>query len=197
MKRLQKISILLSLTTLLISPASLNPALALDNTASYESIDTQNWKQQYGTDAQQARLLTQINEGLVNGIITPEDAAAYKERLNNINSKESWYKTYSKPVPQELISANSNLLNELANQLKPSKQNKAVSDTGLYFDINDSISGALAKNRITSSQAAKYFQQLAQIESKLQSLNLSDSHYRDQSADLNRQMCQLKAQVTH
>jgi len=40
-----------------------------------------------------------INEGLVNGWLSAADASKLKEQLNDLNDRESWYKSLNSQIP--------------------------------------------------------------------------------------------------
>lgn len=59
-----------------------------------------NWMDQPGTRELQDNVLMQINQALVNGWLSPDDASQFKTQLNKINDQESWYQSFRAPIPK-------------------------------------------------------------------------------------------------
>jgi hypothetical protein len=156
-------------------------------------VPTLNFASQSGTDELQTKVLTKINNGLVQGWLSPAEASQFKTKLNAVNNLESWYKSFNDPIPNALIQHDTALLNELASALQPRVVPSPNVVSGQHTDVQALIDNALAKNQISSNQAQQYFMRLAQIESDLQ----STSAVSGQSALANQNLQDLKTELNH
>lgn len=151
-----------------------------------------------GTAPLQEKVLMQINEGLVNGSLSIEDASQFKDQLNKLNEKESWYKSLNSPIPSSVTEKSTMLLTELSQKLQQRKpQLLARTDSALHADIDELVSKGLTHDHISSGEAEAYYLRLAQIESSLESSKRNPAPLSDQSSELNKNLHELKSELTH
>ena len=168
------------------------PALRAKEQSVGHPID---WVRQIGTDKQQNDVLMQINSGLVNGSISPAQASQFKDELNKINDKESWYKSFNTAIPANLKQENVSLLNQISSKLKPQATKSAATQVALHGDVDELIGSALAKNHISSGQAESYYLRLAQLESNIESTKNNPATPSSEIIDTNKQLAQLKSEL--
>ena len=104
----------------------------------------------------QQQALKKINRALSRGSLTPEEASDFKEQLNDIGAKETWYKSLAFPVPAELIKADIEKIESLNTAVSKNSKlslNTSQASDDTHSDIHKLISRALANNKISNSQA--------------------------------------------
>jgi len=167
----------------------------------YGAFVSEDMKTQVGTADLQEKVLMEINAGLANGTIAPDDAANLKTRLNTLNRQESWYKSVNKPIPQAVVDTDKVMLVAMEEQLKTKPQVKAEqpssSNPGVHCQVSESIADALAHNKISSRDAEQYYLRVAERESAAESLKASGNESKEQAAALKDDLCRLKAKLTH
>jgi len=150
-----------------------------------------------GTGKLQLQVLIQINQALSRGAITAAEASNLKEQLNGWNDKESWYTSLHEPIPASLVQENTRLLTAMSADLTkehPLKQAPSSADA-IHTKIDELISGALARNKITSSQAERYYSRLAEIESNIESSKADPASTPDADAANNQSLSKLEQDV--
>ncbi len=200
---MKRIIIIISTITLLLAISSVRNAQAqTDTTANTptppltNTIGSQlNWLNQPGTRELQDKVLMQINQGLVNGWLSPDQASQFKTQLNKVNDQESWYQSFRAPIPQVLMQKNIALLKEMSQKLQPKNLPSANAANSLHTDIDELISNALAKNRISSNQAEAYYLKLAQIESNLESTKTGQVS--NEKTAMDKSLNQLRIELLH
>jgi len=200
MKTLVKQSILVAVIMASLSTAAnAQNAPLSDVDDGYGAFVSDDMKPQVGTADLQEQVLMEINASLANGTIAPDDAANWKTRLNTLNRQESWYKSVNKPIPQAVVDTDKVMLVAMEQQLRTKQPVKAIhsNDQGSHCHVNESIADALAHNKISSSDAEKYYLRVAEQESTAESLKSSGSESKEQTAAINNELCRLKAKLTH
>jgi hypothetical protein len=161
------------------------PDLALDNAGIMH---------QAGTAALQQKVLMKINTALINGSLSAAEASEWKAKLNKVNEEESWYKSLNKPISQALISKDTSILTEMEGALAPRHKALDAAESALHFDVNESISDALAHNRISSIEAEKYYMRLSQNESHLEDMKANKGD--EQSSKVNSDLAKIKSELS-
>ena len=152
------------------------------------------FQDQQGTAELQEKLLTKINDGLVNGSLSPAEASQLKIQLNKLNDQEAWYKSFNTEIPSEVILKDTEVLHESIRNLQPKSAVTAHTETALHGDIDELIGKALANNHITSGEAEKYYLRLAQLESNLESIKRSSTSP-ETGAQVNSNLREMRAEL--
>jgi predicted RNA-binding protein associated with RNAse of E/G family len=87
------------------------------------------------------------------------------------------------------------LLKEMSQKLQPKNLPSANAANSLHTDIDELISNALAKNRISSNQAEAYYLKLAQIESNLESTKTGQVS--NEKTAMDKSLNQLRIELLH
>ncbi len=185
-------------TTAAAAPAATPTATPayLSSTYDAETADSLKSTHQKGTSDLQQKVLMKINQHLVDGWISPAVASQLKSQLNNVNASESWYRSFNEPIPASLIEKNNQALAEMSKAMVSKQKVSVASDNALHEDVDQLISRNLAGNHISSSQAEKYYQRLAEIESNLESAKSNNESSVDQSKAFSKTLDQIKSELS-
>jgi hypothetical protein len=148
-----------------------------------------------GTGKLQGQVLMQINDGLINGWLSPSSASQYKSELNKLNDTESQYTSLNSTIPATLTEKNTAVLNQMAQQIHPRELQSVSTKNALHTDIDELISKALASNHISSGQAEAYYLRLAQAESNLESTKKNSQGASEQKAATDKSLEDLKSEL--
>jgi hypothetical protein len=151
---------------------------------------------QHGTSELQLKVLKEINHDLQAGSLTPEEASDYKGELNKINDSESGYQSVGHLIPMPLVEKNTREIQEIGAKLHRALPLKTSGSNALHYDVDDMIARALAKNKISSSEAERYYLRLAQIESNLESAKNDKASGRYNAAEMDKSLAQLRAELS-
>jgi hypothetical protein len=152
---------------------------------------------QQGTAELQAKTLMQINQELTQGSLSPGEASELKTQLDKVNAGESWYRSFNSPIPAAVTDKSKVQIAAINSALLRKPQAPSVTENALHEDVDQLISRALAGNRISSSQAERYYLRLAEVESNLQSAKSNHGLSADQSIAINKTIKQMKDELEH
>jgi hypothetical protein len=158
--------------------------------------DPLNFSAQHGTSELQLKVLKEINHDLQSGSLTPEEASDYKAELNKINDSESGYQSIGHLIPMPIVERNTIDLQVMGAKLHRATPLKTSGSNALHYDVDDMISRALARNKITSSEAERYYLRLAQIESNMESAKTDKASGADDAAAMAKSLAQLRAELS-
>jgi hypothetical protein len=177
----------------------MNVPVLLDPVSEHISQPVRDLSQK-GTDKLQETVLTQINQGLIDGTISSADAADFKRQIDELSDSESWYKSVNSAIPAYVVEKNAKLLNALSEKVQsesqPKLQSYAKAGNSLHNDVDDLIGHALAHDYITSSEAEKYYLRLAQIESTIEN-SKHIAALTKQNEIAHQQLKELKSELMH
>ena len=158
--------------------------------------DPLNFSAQHGTSELQLKVLKEINHDLQSGSVTPEEASDYKAELNKINDSESGYQSIGHVIPMPLVEKNTRDIQAMSAKLHRATPLKTSGSNALHYDVDDMISRALARNKITSSEAERYYLRLAQIESNMESAKTDKASGADDALAMAKSLAQLRAELS-
>ncbi|HEY9776485.1 MAG TPA: hypothetical protein V6C81_22175 [Planktothrix sp.] len=194
-----KSQIILLATLSLLAGSSFAPTIAFDNVRPL--VPTEVLAKQSpdpSTRDLQRQVLLKVNSALTHGTISVTEASDMKSELDSLSESESWYQTLDKPAPAEMLQEHNKRLNEMSAKLDKNPPALTVVDAqdALHGDVEDLISTALEKNKITSHQAETFYSRLAQIESGLQAPRDGSDRSTSEVASLTKELHQMKAQLS-
>ena len=155
-----------------------------------------NFSAQHGTSELQLKVLTEINHDLMAGSLSPEQAGDYKTELNKINDQESGYQSLGHLIPRSLVEKDTREIRAIGAKLHRVPPLKTSGTNALHLDVDDMIGQALAQNKISSSEAEKYYLRLAQIESNIESAKSDKGSGRYDAAAMSKSLAQLRAELS-
>jgi hypothetical protein len=162
-----------------------------------DSLNTPlNFFAQHGTSELQLKVLKEINHDLQAGSLTPEQASDFKGELNKINDSESGYQSVGHLIPMPLVEKNTSEIKAISSKLHRAPPLKTSGSNALHYDVDDMISRALARNKITSSEAETYYLRLAQIESNMESAKTDRASGLEDAAAMDKSLAQLRAELS-
>lgn len=149
------------------------------------------------TTGLQSEVLIKVNDALAHGVISPREASDLKDRINGWSNEESWYISGHKTVPQSVIDENTARLTALAEEVDKKQPSKAVGITAdaLHIKLDELISGALAKNKISSLQAERYYSRMAELESDMETVQRDGGTRSQEMAAVNDRLSTLEADI--
>jgi hypothetical protein len=200
MKTFRVIAITSAISLLCLMAAADDIGIPNSPTTADAQSDAENQAQGVSADTskQQQELLLKINRALSRGAITADQASQFKSELNEINQKESWHKTYSEAIPDQLLQEDKQHIASLSSKLNrpvPTPSSTSAPVDAIHADIHKSISNALARNAISIQQAEQYYARLAEIEADMESMQNDNVKSTSESATLNESLRRLKAEI--
>jgi hypothetical protein len=137
---------------------------------------------QRGTGELQEHILGRVNDGVVNGWLTPAQASDLKKDLNRINEHETLYRAQNSEIPASVLAEDEKQLHAVEMKISAAQQGARKSSGGIvqaadHSQVDMLIAKALTNHRISSEEAEKYYLRLAELDS------LSESVKHDHAID--------------
>jgi hypothetical protein len=150
-----------------------------------------------GTFQLQIQTRDKVNKALNSGAISADEAAQFNTAIDEVNEKETWYRTGSDDVPTQVTDENVKRLNEISQKIatKIPKQTGTILQAKLNIEIHKAITEALGKKKITNDAATHFYSDLAEIEADMESLKNDPAASPNDVNELNGKLAALRKRI--